>query len=106
MSMISPLSSSVSIHAAREGGDQRVSPCSRKAHQFQSTPPVKAATFTGVQNLIYTVFQSTPPVKAATLRSYAKRISECVSIHAAREGGDLIHALNKVVMLSFNPRRP
>ena len=34
----------ISIHAAREGGDQRVSLCSRKARQFQSTPPVKAAT--------------------------------------------------------------
>ena len=36
-----------------------------------------------------TVFQSTPPVKAATFASVFKRsIQQTISIHAAREGGD------------------
>ena len=33
---------------------------------FQSTPPVKAATFAKFQKLLPKIFQSTPPVKAAT----------------------------------------
>ena len=37
--------SEISIHAAREGGDQRAGVKeSEKARKFQSTPPVKAAT--------------------------------------------------------------
>ena len=35
----------ISIHAAREGGDHRVCSAISYAVQFQSTPPVKAATF-------------------------------------------------------------
>ena len=57
---------SISIHAAREGGDGfGFCPC-RRAERFQSTPPVKAATNFGLQFVKYRKFQSTPPVKAAT----------------------------------------
>ena len=34
------------------------------------------------------LFQSTPPVKAATITPYVAGIVTCISIHAAREGGD------------------
>ena len=34
------------------------------------------------------LFQSTPPVKAATGMLYLRYILNCISIHAAREGGD------------------
>ena len=37
-------------------------------------------------------FQSTPPVKAATLfRAAAASTATLISIHAAREGGDYLH---------------
>ena len=36
--------SEISIHAAREGGDGLTAAVSLKAGEFQSTPPVKAAT--------------------------------------------------------------
>ena len=60
----------------------------RQARQFQSTPPVKAATLSVSALFDAPGFQSTPPVKAATAR-YAAPLPNCtISIHAAREGGD------------------
>ena len=56
----------ISIHAAREGGDTRP---------------------TRLMSLLWT-FQSTPPVKAATFRHAFFRLFTAISIHAAREGGD------------------
>ena len=57
---------SISIHAAREGGD---------------FSPLRAASCSAV-------FQSTPPVKAATLLGVSQSDKDKISIHAAREGGD------------------
>ena len=34
----------ISIHAAREGGDQKTATAASHGMKFQSTPPVKAAT--------------------------------------------------------------
>ena len=36
----------ISIHAAREGGDENICPHNEVRYLFQSTPPVKAATVT------------------------------------------------------------
>ena len=58
----------ISIHAAREGGDS------------------PAASMV----LIRAVFQSTPPVKVATKYSVAIAFGGAISIHAAREGGDAL----------------
>ena len=41
------------------------------------------------------LFQSTPPVKAATNASDGLKASLDISIHAAREGGDL-HSLHRI----------
>ena len=64
----------ISIHAAREGGD--------------------AAQYLDTRTLLE--FQSTPPVKAATTQNHLSRLGVLgISIHAAREGGDLpVHAVN------------
>ncbi len=73
---------------------------------FQSTPPVKAATVTGLFVKIYFKFQSTPPVKAATEQHAVLRPEFFISIHAAREGGDQrINGLENRIKY-FNPRRP
>ena len=56
----------ISIHAAREGGDVLRLTISGGYSKFQSTPPVKAATFTVISQCYYNI----------------------ISIHAAREGGD------------------
>ena len=57
----------ISIHAAREGGDV-IAVYMHMPHMiFQSTPPVKAATFNLATIFTNLLFQSTPPVKAATI---------------------------------------
>ena len=85
---------------------------------------MKAATRPGQQNPPKFEFQSTPPVKAATLcntdRVRACRISihapreggdrkksnntanNSISIHAAREGGDLINRIILVTVTSIS----
>ena len=78
----------ISIHAAREGGDDIAISDGITGFVFQSTPPVKAATDAVCNALRFREFQSTPPVKAAT-DVYTKTYTGMViSIHAAREGGD------------------
>ena len=76
----------ISIHAAREGGD----PCGLSVtvayRRFQSTPPVKAATLSIGVCAKPVPFQSTPPVKAATQAAAYELIKGKISIHAAREG--------------------
>ena len=80
--------SEISIHAAREGGDHPQFDQLLRHWIFQSTPPVKAATLCRLQIIVTITFQSTPPVKAATTLMRAPQVTEWISIHAAREGGD------------------
>ena len=51
-------------------------------------------------------FQSTPPVKAATIFNVVNIIMHFISIHAAREGGDIGGIFRKICFKYFNPRRP
>ena len=74
----------ISIHAAREGGDE--------SHEYSPNSRI--------------VFQSTPPVKAATVRSFARGTVYRISIHAAREGGDFLLRICFYICPNFNPRRP
>ena len=74
--------------------------------RFQSTPPVKAATSTNSSNGAFCLFQSTPPVKAATLFRKIYLQTGQISIHAAREGGDVSRKTSGTNSGYFNPRRP
>ena len=78
----------ISIHAAREGGDIRGERIENMINEFQSTPPVKAATVSVAVSVPVLRFQSTPPVKAATVQQPDCKLAGHISIHAAREGGD------------------
>ena len=81
----------VSIHAAREGRDSASSSQMVETLTFQSTRPVKAATCMALRlSAIRPLFQSTRPVKAATPPFEAAKSPSPVSIHAAREGRDLV----------------
>ena len=73
---------------------------------FQSTPPVKAATFAKFQKLLPKIFQSTPPVKAATEEESAGLTDAEISIHAAREGGDTYTAISTHTMRGFQSTPP
>src|ERR1022692_1914912 len=79
-----PLAISVSIHAAREGGDPASFIACAKISSFQSTPPARAATNTRTRSIV----------------------APYVSIHAAREGGDATSLPLVASANSFNPRRP
>ena len=119
----------ISIHAAREGGDDGKRWYNLGIPKFQSTPPVKAATgrfgfdYADADISIHAAreggdpgyryasntelaFQSTPPVKAATLGTLFPASTVAISIHAAREGGDLSCQFVCTVCDYFNPRRP
>ena len=73
---------------------------------FQSTPPVKAATIIHTLRIPMELFQSTPPVKAATSLTTCPGRRRSISIHAAREGGDVGSASAITGASYFNPRRP
>ena len=60
---------------------------------FQSTPPVKAATKMVSRLCKRQTFQSTPPVKAATYLCSFRNNCVIISIHAAREGGDVVYCV-------------
>ncbi len=77
-----------------------------EGEEFQSTPPVKAATRPALATLPQAIFQSTPPVKAATLYAWNQYDYVEISIHAAREGGDTQSFFAKLAHAYFNPRRP
>ena len=81
---------------------------SRTKHpaEFQSTPPVKAATANSVTAVGLDGFQSTPPVKAATINGDKITVYGSISIHAAREGGDAVAVTLPAEISYFNPRRP
>ena len=73
---------------------------------FQSTPPVKAATQQVDTAERFKQFQSTPPVKAATLRVALDAVGQAISIHAAREGGDLVKSSPAVPTTIFQSTPP
>ena len=95
----------ISIHAAREGGDV-VNPALLFVFRFQSTPPVKAATPSGLTRSTVLLFQSTPPVKAATQAPFQKRLSLVFQSTPPVKAATC--TLRKILKsnLYFNPRRP
>ncbi len=73
---------------------------------FQSTPPVKAATAKGKVIACPVEFQSTPPVKAATRTAFWSGEVRVISIHAAREGGDSLKtSLFRNILISIHAAR-
>ena len=80
----------ISIHAPREGRDSMRESWLDRDSLFQSTRPVRGATFaTLIPSTLIGSFQSTRPVRGAT--GYHREVSLGVgeiSIHAPREGRD------------------
>ena len=119
---------SISIHAAREGGDASSPLTSRDAVISIHAAREGGDGYVPIDTGRSVEFQSTPPVKAATICAQSVRLQDEISIHAAREGGDIngdkitvygsisIHAareggdghLPRLLPQdeNFNPRRP
>ena len=98
--------SQISIHAAREGGD------TRESHVLlDGEISIHAAREGGDQGGLACptasrAFQSTPPVKAATDCPYFEPVWGDISIHAAREGGDdVVYLLVLVSVISIHAAR-
>ena len=96
----------ISIHAAREGGDDFYPTPSKLAGISIHAAREGGDTAVGETYAIMGIFQSTPPVKAATRFQTAGGFRTQISIHAAREGGDAARRSCPTVVLYFNPRRP
>ena len=81
----------ISIHAAREGGDGFALKNIFADCSFQSTPPVKAAT---LPLRFHSALASISIHAAREGGDYGREIrllgANDISIHAAREGGDLL----------------
>ena len=74
--------------------------------EFQSTPPVKAATrakFLRAKTYIISIHAAREGGDAQH-EVFAELVA--ISIHAAREGGDAFYHIVRVVSHHFNPRRP
>ena len=96
----------ISIHAAREGGDHTHYKLQYGIEQFQSTPPVKAATLFSSLSLL-SIFISIHAAREGG--DTQKRFwvpCTWISIHAAREGGDPLPQTSGSFFCNFNPRRP
>ena len=118
----------VSIHAPREGCDSPIHPgttmrCSfnsrtpggvrhrrragqARGSQFQFTHPGRGATEAHRQADAFRQFQFTHPGRGATLLGSISGFRLCVSIHAPREGCDLMVETHQDRPLSFNSRTP
>ena len=79
----------ISIHAPREGSDQIAEPKKFEIRAFQSTLPVRGATFWKSLDVCSRIFQSTLPVRGATAILAVLVVHPLdISIHAPREGSD------------------
>ena len=99
---------SISIHAPREGRDPASRPSSAVHAAFQSTRPARGATGQHyVLEFDAVGFQSTRPARGATAYQviYADGTKK-ISIHAPREGRDVIKNLTDQVKELFQSTRP
>ena len=102
-----PAASAISIHAAREGGDiyaliDDLEEFVISIHAAREGGDIKD----GGTSVTVPRFQSTPPVKAATFCVQFRRLPEDISIHAAREGGDIVASNLSVSIKTFQSTPP
>ena len=118
----------VSIHAPHAGRDLLLSPISARPtrfnprapcgarlmvfcrqivdKEFQSTRPMRGATFSMMQIRSAGMFQSTRPMRGATGMPYICPASLFVSIHAPHAGRDATRHSSAAASWGFNPRAP
>ena len=95
----------VSIHAARAGGDDDAALgqpiCSFNPRRPRGRRHAERDAISAAS-----AFQSTPPTRAATRRPSDNTVPDVVSIHAAHAGGDVSGRTGIQLSQRFNPRRP
>ena len=96
----------ISIHAAREGGDSMLLWRPRNRMVFQSTPPVKAATSDLIPVYYYAKISIHAAREGGDLIGQLKNFALDISIHAAREGGDLTRRFSLPDGIQFQSTPP
>ena len=99
--------SGISIHAPREGGDPAASHQPTPTAAFQSTPPARGATTSVDRSSSRRVYFNPRPPRGGRPEQIAviAKVAK-ISIHAPREGGDLVLRRGKpgVVISIHAPR--
>ncbi len=96
----------ISIHAAREGGDDVKLALRQIRHISIHAAREGGDASANNYDEFNVIFQSTPPVKAATILTILILCRRTISIHAAREGGDFIVILLSVKVKGFQSTPP
>ena len=96
----------ISIHAPREGSDSICARASTWSTLFLSTLPVRGATGVTVAVTVSPPFLSTLPVRGATDVPPVGPLARRISIHAPREGSDVITTSRNHDVGDFYPRSP
>ena len=95
----------ISIHAPREGCDKgdvyQVRPVGISIHAPREGCDLMALTIHAIQ-----LFQSTHPVRGATFFAAVCLAVNLISIHAPREGCDMQKSGKTLENQDFNPRTP
>ena len=78
----------------------------RLDNEFQSTPPVKAATLSRPPASVHGGISIHAAREGGDAAERDRRIAWYISIHAAREGGDIRYKPVLNFLRHFNPRRP
>ena len=98
--------SSISIHAAREGGDSHMSMPVFGQIKFQSTPPVKAATAFEIEDKYGAMISIHAAREGGDKTELVMTANLRISIHAAREGGDIYMVHVNISICPFQSTPP
>ena len=74
--------------------------------RFQSTLPVRGATAFPFRAIFFIVISIHAPREGSDLVCGPQNIVQAISIHARREGSDLAKSTTRRVDMYFNPRSP
>ena len=97
----------ISIHASREGSDLPVDFLLRRQYAFQSTLPAREATLPEITLDEYLKdFNPRFPRGKRPIDSHIQRPTLIISIHASREGSDLVMFPSFAISLRFQSTLP
>ena len=100
------LGSLISIHAPLTGSDHDTSHYGPHRNDFNPRSPYGERPRDDPLRALRQRFQSTLPLRGATFRSIGKQYSIAISIHAPLTGSDYAPAPSAARPLNFNPRSP
>ena len=101
-----PLTNCISIHTPHAGSDHRFQAHGVHVLLFQSTLPMRGATFHSTTSSPNLIFQSTLPMRGATHTANHPAIYPVISIHTPHAGSDFRSPSVLCSYAYFNPHSP